>query len=324
MTGGTYQQVIGLAEPAFERLARSTSALYQLGVSADDVTAPGQAYTLGVHVKRPGLTVHANRHAVAPTPPTQVPVDVQMRKAVESGTPFYGVPLAVGTALRRGASDREINLDMNVAVPGSVTGPLTVMFAVGDKAGFVKSGRTTIAAPTPSGDYRASLSLPVPPGDYRVRFAVADGEARVGSVQTNLTAALNHVGPFLASDLLTGWSGAANTPEFLALERVPATATHLLSSLEIYPAPGESLPADVSVRFELVSANEAVVDDVNASLSTVTGALHADGQFPLQALPAGSYTLRASVFRGSTLVGTITATVRTSGVGGELSGDHHD
>ena len=313
MTGGTYQQVIGLAEPAFERLARSTSALYQIGVSADDVVAPGQAYTLTVHVKRPGLTIHANRHAVAPAPPTKVPVDAQLRQAVETGTPFYGVPLAVGTALRRGASDSELNLDMNVAVPGTVVGPLTVVFAVGDKTGFVKSGRTTIAAPAESGDYRASLSLPVPPGDYRVRFAVSDSDDHVGSVQTNVTAALNHVGPFLASDLLTGWSGAADAPQFLALERVPPPATHLLASLELYSAAAEPVPADVSVRFALVSADEAVADDVNAALSTVSGSLHADAQFPLQALTAAPYTLRATVFQGSKVVGTLATTVRVAG-----------
>jgi hypothetical protein len=147
---------------------------------------------------------------------------------------------------------------MNVAVPGSVVGPLAVVFAVGDKTGFVKSGRAVIPAPTAGGDYRASLSLPVPPGDYRVRFAVSDSDDHVGSVQTNVTAALNHVGPFLASDLLTGWSGADHTPQFLALERVPAGATHLLSSLELYSATADPLPADLSVRFALVSADEAV------------------------------------------------------------------
>jgi len=319
MTGGTYQQVVGLAEPAFQRLALSTSALYQIGVSADDAATPGQAYALGVRVRRSGLTVHANRHAVAPAPPTKAPVDAEVRQAIESGTPFYGVPLAVGTALRRAGSDREITLDMNLAVPGSVEGPLAVVFAVGDRTGFVKSGRTTIAARGAGGDYRASLSLPVPPGDYRVRFAVSDRDDHVGSVQTSVTAALNHVGPFLASDLLTGWSGADASPQFLALERIPAGATHLLASLELYPAASDPLPADVSVRFALVSADEVVVDDVNGSLSTVTGALHADGQFPLHALADAPYTLRATVFQGARIVGALTTTVRTSGTGGSTT-----
>jgi hypothetical protein len=311
MTGGTYQQVIGLAEPAFARLALSTSALYQIGVSADDVATPGRDYALAVHVKRPGMTVHANRHAVAPAPATKVPVDSLMRQALETGAPLYGVPLAVGTSLRRGGSNTEIDLDMNVAVSGAVNGPINVAFAVGDKTGFVKSGRATVAGPTAGGDYRASLSLPVPPGEYRVRFAVSDGEDHVGSVQANVTAALNHVGSFLSSDLMTGWSGAGGAPQFLALERVPAAATHLLSSLELYSATADPLPADLSVRFVLVSADEAVVDDVNGALSTLTGSLHADAQFPLSALPPGAYTVRATVFQAGKPVGAVTTTVRT-------------
>ena len=319
MTGGTYEQVIGLADPAFARVALASSALYQLGVEAGEDTAPGRDYALSVHVSRSGLTVRANRHAVAPGETPPVPVETQLRQAIGSGAPLFGVPLTVGTALRRGEAPSQVAIEANVAVPAGVQGPLTLVFAIGDQQGLVKSGRTTIAAPGAAGDYRASLDLSVPPGVYHLRFAVASADSKVGSVQTTVTAQLNHVGPFLAGDLETGWAGADRTPEFLALERVPAGATSLLASLSLYPDGSDSVLPGATVHIallNLLNGTETPVVQRDAVLSNPAGTVQADAQLPLQGVAAGTYTLRATIGVAGKPVGTVSTTVRISGPSG--------
>jgi VWFA-related protein len=309
MTGGTYYNVIGLADPTFARVALASSALYQLGVPPADGGMPGHDYTLAVHVNRPGLTVRANRRAVSPVAATVIPVDTQLKQAIGSGTPLFGVPFSVGTSRRRGNSPAQIVLDANLEVPGSVRGPLTIAFALGNQKGLVQSGRTTMAAPSASGDYRAALSLPVPAGAYRLRFAVADGDQKIGSVETTVTAQLTGVGPFLASDLMTTWSGADNIPQFLVLQRMPLAATRLLASVELYPAPGVSVPSDVRVRFSLLSSDETSVAEREIVPSAASGSLRAETQLPWQAIAPGTYTLRATVLAAGTPVGFVSTPV---------------
>jgi VWFA-related protein len=309
MTGGTYYNVIGLADPTLARVALATSALYQLGVSPADGVTPGRDYTLAVRVNRPGMTVRANRRAVVPTAAAVVPVDTQLKQAIGSGTPLFGVPLTVGTARRRGNTAAQIVLDANLEIPGTVRGPLTIAFALGTQKGLVQSGRTTMAAPTAAGDYRATLSLPVPPGVYRLRFAVADGDEKVGSVETNVTAQLNNVGPFLASDLMTRWSGADKSPQFLVLQRIPLAATRLLAALELYPAPGVSTPSDVRIRLSLLSSDETAVAERDIVPSAANGSLRAEAQLPWQGIAPGTYALRATVLAAGTPVGSVTTPV---------------
>jgi VWFA-related protein len=309
MTGGTYYNVIGLADATLARVALASSALYQLGVSPAEGVTPGRDYTLAVRVNRPGVTVRANRRAVAPTPAAVIPIDTQLTQAIETGALVYGVPLSVGTSRRRGDSPGQVVLDASLDVPGTVRGPLTIAFALGNQKGLVRSGRTTLAAPTAVGDFRATLSLPVAPGVYRLRFAVADGDQKVGSVETNVTAQLNSVGPFLASDLMTRWSGADNIPQFLVLQRIPLAASRLLASLELYPALGVSTPADVRIRFSLLSSDETSVAEREVVPSTASGSLRAEVQLPWQGIPPGTYTLRATVLAAGTPVGSVSAPV---------------
>jgi hypothetical protein len=305
MTGGTYYNVIGLADPTLARVALASSALYQLGVSPADGVTPGRDYTLAVRVNRPGVTVRANRRAVAPTAAAVVPVDTQLKQAIGSGTPLFGVPLTVGTARRRGNTAAQIVLDANVEIPGTVRGPLTIAFALGTQKGLVQSGRTTMAALTAAGDYRATLSLPVPPGVYRLRFAVADGDEKVGSVETNVSAQLNNAGPFLASDLMTTWIGADNSPQFLILQRIPLAATRLLAALELYPAPGVSTPSDVRIRLSLLSSDQTAVAERDIVPSAANGDLRAEAQLPWQGIAPGTYALRATVLAAGTPVGSV-------------------
>jgi VWFA-related protein len=315
MAGGTYYHVIGGADRSFDRVNAASSALYQLGVETPPDSPPGHDYALSIKMTRPGLAAHANRHALSPPAADAVPATKQLQQAIATGAPLYAVPLTVGTAVRRGDIGDQVNLDVNVEVPSTSRGPLTVVFGLGDRSGLVQTGTTTIPGPSAGGDYRASLVLPISPGTYRLRFAVADSDDKVGSVETRVSAELNQVGPFFTSDLLTGWSGADHKPQFLALERVPAGADTLLAALELYPPVGETVPEDLKVRMTLMASDESSIAETEVVPTATNDTLRVDTHFLLKNLTPDTYTLRATVLVRNRPLGSISTTIRTSGAG---------
>jgi VWFA-related protein len=318
LTGGTYYQVVGLADSFFRRIALSTSAMYELGVEAPDKSVPGRDFALAVHVNRDGLSARANRHALVPEPKAPVPIETQLNEAVASGTPLYGIPISLGTSIRRSDSTSQVALDLDVEIPAATPGPLTLVFGLADAAGLIREGRKTIDAPAAGGDYRVSLAVPVVTGSYRMRLAVADANGVVGSVETPVKAVLRRIGPFLASDLLAGWSPATGPAQFVALERLPPTAAYLVSLLELYPDAGAATPSDVRVHMTLMGSDESTIAEEDVVPSIADGMLRADAQFSLQKLAPDAYTLRATVLVAGQPVGSVSTTIRTSRSAGGL------
>jgi VWFA-related protein len=315
MTGGQFYRVIGTADSFFNRIASATSALYELGVEAPDKATPGKDYTLSVSVTKPGLSTRANHHAIMPEPAKPVPVETQLTDAIANGTALYAVPIAVGSSVRRGSESGQMIVDLDIDVPSSTAGPLQVVFGLADAIGIVKSGKKALDPPTGGGDYRTSLAVPVASGNYKIRLAVADAQGNVGSVETRVKAALKPMGPFQASDLMTGWAGQSGPAQFLALGKLPPGAVHLLGQLELYPTPGAALPSDVKVHMIISSADGTPLDDRTIAPTLESGVLRAQSVFDLQFIPPGAYVLKADVTAGGATLGTTTANVRVTGPG---------
>jgi VWFA-related protein len=316
MAGGTFYRVMGQPGRFFDAVAVATSAVYHLGVEAPADSAPGRDFTLVARVKRSGVTVHANRVALAPAVAVVVPVDDQLKAAVTQGLPNYGVPVSVATVIRRGETATAVDVGANLEVPASAPGPLTVMFGLVDAAGQLRTGRRSVEAPTDGGNYRVSLSLPVVPGTYRLRFAVADTTGHVGSIDAPVIAQLGHVGPFLTSDVITSWSGTDGKPQFLALEEVPPTATSLRTYLELYAAPEVPKPADVRVQWTLIGSTVQPAVEQSVVPVQTTDRSTAAGQFALDSLAPGTYEIRATVLVAGRAVGTVSTTFRKADKGG--------
>jgi VWFA-related protein len=317
MTGGTYQQVIGAADTAFRRVALSSSALYELGVEMPEKSVPGKDFALSVSLKnKRGYSLHANHHALVPEPKAPVPIDTQLKDAIGNGTPLFGIPMSVGSSVRKGTQLSQVTVNLDVQIPASIPGPLTLMFGLVDPIGVAQSGKRQIDVPAAGKDYRVTLAVPVAMGNYKMRLAVADATGAVGSVETKVRAVLAPMGPVLASDLLTGWSGDSGPTEFLALEQLPAAATKMYDVLELYSNGKDPLPADVRVNFTILTPDGTPVDDRDSIPRNVNGVLRAEAPFELQMIPAGAYTVRATVKVAGADVGTATTTVRLPGPGG--------
>jgi len=245
-------------------------------------------------------------------------VDDQLKDAVNAGPMAYAVQMRMATSLRRGSAPQTagaanaapaLELGVNVLVPAAVKGPLTTMFGVVDEGGNLRTGRRVMEQPAGGSDYHVSFAVPVPAGKYRLRFAVVDAEGHLGNIESAGTAELSKLGPFLASDLLTLAIDAGGKAQFFALDEVPAGAVALGATIELYAAAAGQTAGDVQVHIALMDG-AATVEDSDVKPAVAGGALQASAQFPLASLPAGEYTLKATVLVGGNDVGSATTIVR--------------
>ena len=195
------------------------------------------------------------------------------------------------------------------------------MFGLVDESGAMKGGRKVLAAPLDGDAYRLAFSLPVSPGTYKLRFAAADATGSVGSHETVVAAKLAKMGPFHVSDLLTSWTGADGTPQFLGIEDLPAGIKTINAILELYPAIGARAsardarpsPEDVQVRLGLYAGSRSqplAEKDVVPHRSG--GTLRAEAPFAVDTLEPGAYVLRATVLVAGKRVGTTQVSLKKS------------
>jgi hypothetical protein len=184
-------------------------------------------------------------------------------------------------------------------------------FALVDDAGaVVKSGQQDVAQAVANDDYFTTFAIPVVHGQYRLRVAVADRDGHIGAIEQAVAAELNHVGSWLASDLLLSWTAADESSRFLGLEILPKTATHLRVSLELYPTATASLDS-VSVRLQILQAGSPVpAMEHDLTAADRGGWLAVTGDVPVSAFPPGVYAIRAIVLQGGNAVRTVSGSFR--------------
>lgn len=321
--GGEAFNVIGTAKRFFTRIEAETSGLYRLGVEAplaDDAGDAAYLLKAKVKVSRPGVTVRTRPKVLANTPPPEPKTpDELLKTALQEGGTSYGVPIAMATALRRapGATGPQaaLQLGLNVQVPSVIPGPVAMMFGVLDSTGaFVQAGKVPLAQPASGADHVISVPVSIPEGTYRLRISAVDADGNVGSLEQPLAATLATLGPFKVSELFTSWSGSDNTSHFLALERLPDSATILSSSLELYAPNAAALAGDVTVHFALARVIEGA-DDLSEMDQTL--APYVDGttlaftsELSVDGLPPGAYNLTATVRQGEVELGSVRTAIR--------------
>jgi VWFA-related protein len=330
MTGGIFYRVIGTPDPSFDRIAAASSAVYRLGIEPPANVAPGRTFTVVASVKqKPGLTVRTNRQAVAIAPGTaaesrralpagpppdssKMPPDIQMQVAIQQGKTFSDLPITAAAMVRRSTTaPGQVDVSVHVEVPGSAKGPLNTLFGLVDEKGAIKTGNKVAQAPGPGGNFTLTFLLPVAPGAYTLRFAAADADGKVGSVQTPVAARLATMGAFTTSDLLTWYLDSAGKAQLFAIENVPRGVTTLNASLELYAPEGTTPPDDVNVKWTLVpDGREQPAAEQESTPNAGPGLLRADAAFELQDLPDGLYTLRAAMIVGGAEVGATSTTIR--------------
>ncbi|HUL74069.1 MAG TPA: VWA domain-containing protein [Vicinamibacterales bacterium] len=314
--GGEAFLVVGQADRFFARIESETSGIYRLGVQAPALNGKQRFLSSKVSVRRPGTTVRVNRDAlVGAVAAEPVSIDEQLKANLGRGGVAFGVPIALATAQRRDPATNDLQLGVNVQVPGSVSGPIVAMYALVDDQGKItQAGRREVPSAAAGEDYRLAFPVPIDAGKYRLRFAVADAKGNVGSVEHEVTAGLAHVGAFSVSDLFTAWIGADGVPQFLALERLPDGAQTLQAELELYPDDAATPVPDVAIRIVMtpVGSETPVFErEITPDVSGTTRIAVAD--VPVAPLKAGAYAIRATIVQAGAVTGAVTTMFRKTG-----------
>ena len=308
-TGGEAFTVIGQGDRFFTRIYNETSGVYRLGVETP--SRPDRRYLdIKVAVARPRVTVRAHRHAVAPGVAAPVePVERTLQMRLAQGGLAFGVPIALGTAIRREAG--RLQLAIEAQVPAATPGPLIVMFAVVNAAGsIVQSGRRDVSV-TGDDAYRIALAVPLDPGSYRLRLAVADAAGQIGSLQRAIAAQLTRFGPVVVSDLFLSWSAGDGPPRFLALDALPPAATSIRASLEVYPDPGPIKQGELAARFSLRRSEDATpIASRDVPARAGDGVLVMSATLPSGTLPPGPYIIEIHLMRAGAVLGKLTGVFR--------------
>ena len=153
----------------------------------------------------------------------------------------------------------------------------------------------------PSDSGRITFTLPSAPGVFRLRVAVGDASGRIGSTETDLAGFLTQLGPVRVSDVLTSWARADGQFRFLGLEDPPPGVTSLRVSIEIYP---DATPS----AQPFTDSTAMVTRDATATGQgpTVAGSV----TIPIDTLPPGGYTLRATILTGTSVLGSVSRPLR--------------
>jgi VWFA-related protein len=320
--GGEAFLVVGTADRFYRRIEAETSGFYRLGVEAPLGTDKARFVKAKVSVKQSGVTVRTHAQALVATVAAQpVSIDDQLKTTLAQGGASFGVPIALATALRRSLTAAgSLELGVNVEVPAVVAAPLVAMYALVNESGkTLQQARREIPPGAPNADYQLAFPVRLEPGNYRLRFAVADANGNVGSLEHRVVANLAHMGAFSVSEFFMTWAGADGAPRFLALETLPGSAQTFRATLELYPDNAAAPPADVTVRLAVLRAGEdtpLVEHDLTPVANAGAAGLVVSAEMPVEMLEPGTYTVRATLLESGAVMGTVTSAIRKKAPGG--------
>jgi hypothetical protein len=297
------ESMAGAVGPAFDAspVAGSVTAVYRIVLDAPASPSSTSDTALAVTVpKRPGSTVRARFHASSPSPPAAPPAspplvtpEQQMRRAIVSGRTLDGLAVTLTSTLRRADDPSQIAIAVAVNV-ASAHGPLRTVFGLVDAAGKLRTSDATVEQAETDGSYRLRFTVPVTPGTYKLRLAALDTAGAVGAAEISVNASLTPIGPLQASDL--------------TVEPLRGEGRRILATLDLYRGAGAA-PPDVIVKMALVAAAGEVAAERVVVPDASDGAWHVEAEFALDRVPAGAYTVRATVLSGATVLGAVSRRV---------------
>ena len=328
---GALFDIAGTGAGVFERVTAEISGYYLLGVEPDSRDRDGKPHPIRVDVGRTGLTVRAHRTMMsvgdaAPGAAPRAPREV-VAAALSSPLPAASLPLRAIAFTFRGLEAGKVRLLVHADIGSGYTAPqrLAVGYYVVDKNGKNLDGqvsevRLAPAVPGAPSPVAFTGGASVDPGDYTVKIAVADGD-RVGSLDLPVHASLLDLGKVQLTELIAG----GPVPPVNLLRPSVGTVVGFGTVHGYLEAYGPD-SATLGVRFD-VAAEERGPAILSAN---VQGQIVGDERVIfsqavlVQALPPGSYRLRAIITQGNTLLTTLGrafeisggTAVRTSSTGG--------
>ncbi len=182
MSGGQFFRVVGQADRFYQRVLKSSSAIYRIGVDLPKSVPSDGNYKVEVTVKRPGVKVLSSRYAAPPVPKVMLTPEQQMQHAITTGEPLYALPVQMAADIAPARANSPIAIQVSIDVPGEMPGPISGILGVLSPDRVLKTSRHDLIRSGDGKTYILDLLVPANVGTYELRFAAADASGAVGAV----------------------------------------------------------------------------------------------------------------------------------------------
>jgi VWFA-related protein len=307
---------------AFDRIERSLSGYYLLGLESRVEDRQGRRVGIAVKSTRSGVTVRSRRSVLAPISAKGTSAVDAVARALQSPLPIGDLPLRVAASTAKEPGSNRVRLLVAVEVERGAgtsldytTGLLLVSQTGLGLAPAVERKTLTPKRGDPATAVWSSM-VTVEPGTYTMGLAMADAEGRLGSVSRRIVAPFMGGPAIEMSDLMLSPIGEGEPVKMLPAIEPIVTDARLAALVEVY---GAAARAD-----EVHVALDILIDEHGQPLATVPmrvaagtspEIVQADAQFITTALPPGRYLARSTVRRAGTTAGHMTRPFRVARAG---------
>ena len=303
---GTLHRVITSGDNAFVRILRSIGGHYLLGVEARPRDRDGRRHRISVKTSRRGVTILSRRGFLATMSAENASPTEAVRRALRASLPVNDLPMRMTTWTYKEPGSARARLLVAAEIERNADQSLdyTTGFAFVDRNNRAleptvedRKLRTSEADPGLA-VYAGSIVLD--PGTYLLRFAVADSEKRIGSIERKVTVYDMSSANLTVGDLIVA-QGSTDPKQPLSPAVEPQVSNGRLSAImEVYaanPAAREGVQATLDVLADEKSRPLLSQPmQVSGGGSPEVGVL--SGVFNTATLPPGRYLARATVTQG--------------------------
>jgi VWFA-related protein len=300
---GALHRVISSGDSAFVRIMRSIAGHYLIGVEARPTDRDGKRHRIQVKSTRRGVTVFSRRGFLATTSPSATSPADAVGRALRASLTLNDLPMRMATWTYKEPGGGRVRVLLTAEVERTADQSLDytagLMFIDRSNRVVVNSvePRTLNASEADPGRAVFVGSVLVEPGSYLVRFAVADSEGRIGSIERKLDAwQMNGTG-LTVGDLLVAQEPTAKDAKVVASIEPQVGNGRLAAMMEIYASNLPSLEG-LQGTLEIVPAEGAkplasTPMRIGPGSSPEIGVMQAN--LSTAALPPGRYFARAAV-----------------------------
>jgi len=298
---GALHRVFSSSDPAFTRIMRSMAGHYLIGVEAQAADRDGRRHRISVKTSRKGVTLFSRRGFLATTSPAATSPADAVARALRAPLTMNDVPIRMATWTYKEPGSSKVRLLITAELEGtSDQAPeyTAGLLLVDRNSRAVASNVELQPLPHSSANPGVAVfarSLLIDPGTYLLRFAAADGEGRLGSVERKVDAWEMAAGALTVGDLIVGPAPAPGDTVTPSVEPIVGNG-QLVALFEVYQ-PALST-ASLEATLDIVADEQSrplLTTPLNVAIggSPEVGVLR--GVLNTSALPPGRYLARASV-----------------------------
>jgi VWFA-related protein len=301
LSRGALHRVVTSSESAFTRILRSMSGHYLIGVESRPKDRDGRRHRISVRSTRRGVTVYSRRGFLANTAPSATTAADAVTRALRAPLTMNEVPMRLATWTYKEPGGSKVRLLITAEVERTADQSLDYT------AGLLVIDRNNraVASNVETKPLRQSEANPgvamfagsvlVDPGTYLLRFAAADSEGRLGSVERKVNAWEMNAAELTVGDLLIGQAPAPGAPLAPSIEPLVSNG-QLAALMEVYQPKlaADSLQATLDIVAD-ENGKPLLTTPLNVSVGTSPEVGVLQGIANTNALPPGRYLARVSV-----------------------------